>query len=217
MVIRAPQRFPSTQRALPLTKNGSPVHLGFSEKVRGGQGADGNSRNRRWGNARCSCVQRNIQVSTKDTHPYSARLPPRYAVIHRTCLGSQAHIFGLPMLATPAEAALWGQGHSGAKSALGRTQRLVLLVWKRVTVPTWNAASARAGKGERIKEDSEPSWKSRWRTRAWCSKGHLVQSQAREILLLLQSPLRRVPRTFQQGSGILQRGRQLATSPVPFP
>ena len=69
-----------------------------------------------------------------------ADLPPRYAVVQRTPLGSWAHVFGLCLTGYSTKAA---SGISRPISAPGRIQRLSLLVWKKETVPAWNACEER--------------------------------------------------------------------------
>ena len=69
-----------------------------------------------------------------------AHLPPRYAVVQRTPLGSWAHVFGLRPTGYSTKAA---SGISRPVSAPRRIQRLVLLVWKKETVPAWNAGEER--------------------------------------------------------------------------
>ena len=117
------------------------AHSGFSERVGGRQGACGNfpSRRERKGDM---LIATQAHLGEHERCPISlfAHLPPRYAVVQRTPLRSWAHVFGLRLTGYSTKAA---SGISRPISAPGRIQRLALLVWKKETVPAWNACEER--------------------------------------------------------------------------
>ena len=117
------------------------AHSGFSERVGGRQGAYGNfpSRRQKKGDM---LMGTQAHPGEHERYPISlfAHLPPRYAVVQRTPLGSWVHVFGLLPTGYSTKAA---SGISRPVSAPRRIQRLVLLVWKKETVPAWNAGEER--------------------------------------------------------------------------